>query len=571
MTTPFPGLASYIYGQFEYFLRSTNYFTRKWMLKKCADCSSYIPLSYCFNCSKMLCSNCQLRHISQNTTENHYVVDYPPPRIRISKLRYLKKKQHCEHRDVGFHCRECDFFYCMTCLTTYACCAHDRFLLCDAIIKMKKDSENLEKRFNKLFTEVASRIQEAIDSYRMTTNLRIPDIIRIGIQNSYGWYISRLIQITANLCTIAEIIEESLRSGNPFSMAKTQILTLLKIEVLERSNSTTHLCTSHDGISIMTLTHGFRCELSIQINSINLYNYNRPIYGVRHPVVIEKGKLSVIKAIGKRGRGDLEFCKPWGVACNAEGLVIVTDRSNDRIKVLDPEGNFLWQFGQTGARLGDLYRPAGVTVNKAGNIVVADKDNHRIQIFTISGEAIRAFGRQGSRPGELHYPYSVHCNAKEEILVSDSKNQRIQLFQEDGVLLRIFKFGIRLNPYVKLCDTPRDVCFTPTENVLVSDFETHAILRFNSSLNQPPFSFGSEGTAIGQFQRPQGIACDDAGNVVIADSKNHRIILKNSSGDFECIFSGTGGEDLNRPCGICITPKGRLIVVDMGNDRILFL
>lgn len=39
----------------------------------------------------------------------------------------------------------------------------------------------------------------------------------------------------------------------------------------------------------------------------------------------------------------------------------------------------------------------------------------------------------------------------------------------------------------------------------------------------PLFSFGSEGSADGQFCRPWGICCDNKGRIVVADRSNNRI------------------------------------------------
>ena len=80
---------------------------------------------------------------------------------------------------------------------------------------------------------------------------------------------------------------------------------------------------------------------------------------------------------------------------------------------------------------------------------------------------------------------------------------------------------------------------------------------------------------------------DDEGNIIVADSRNHRIqvciiSVKNavlrifwcqvfsSSGVFQRKFgtNGAGPGELDRPCGICITPDGLIAVVDFGNTRV---
>ena len=51
---------------------------------------------------------------------------------------------------------------------------------------------------------------------------------------------------------------------------------------------------------------------------------------------------------GTRGTGPGEFGLPHNVVVDAEGLVYVTDRDNQRIQVFDPDGTFLDQWVDTG-------------------------------------------------------------------------------------------------------------------------------------------------------------------------------------------------------------------------------
>lgn len=43
---------------------------------------------------------------------------------------------------------------------------------------------------------------------------------------------------------------------------------------------------------------------------------------------------------------------------------------------------------------------------------------------------------------------------------------------------------------------------------------------------------GHEGTGIQEFSRPSGICCDDDGRVVVADSKNQRVMIFSPLLDF---------------------------------------
>ena len=72
------------------------------------------------------------------------------------------------------------------------------------------------------------------------------------------------------------------------------------------------------------------------------------------------------------------------------------------------------------------------------------------------------------------------------------------------------------------------------------------------------------------FTRPNGVAVDEEGNIIVADSRNDRVQVFTSSGRFINKFGvkGTGPGEFDRPSGICISPEGAIIVVDFGNNRV---
>lgn len=54
---------------------------------------------------------------------------------------------------------------------------------------------------------------------------------------------------------------------------------------------------------------------------------------------------------------------------------------------------------------------------------------------------------------------------------------------------------------------------------------------------------GSEGKSDGRFFRPQGIAIDNEGRIIVSDTKNRRIQFFRSDGTFIQSFGAPGGND----------------------------
>ena len=270
---------------------------------------------------------------------------------------------------------------------------------------------------------------------------------------------------------------------------------------------------------------------------------------------------------GEEGQEEGKLCRPWGVCVTREGLIVVADRSNNRIQVFSSDGRFKFKFGTFGNRNGQLNRPAGVTCDTQDRLVVADKDNHRIQIFTQNGGFVLKFGEKGHKNGQFNYPWDVAVSRSGEILVSDTRNHRLQFFTEQGVFVR--KYGFE-GVHWKQLDSPRGVAFDDdASRIVVTDFNNHRIVLVTADLSTETF-IGCEGTGNGQLMRPQGVAVDAVGNIIVADSRNHRIQIFRPNGTVVTKF-GTSGKvkgQMERPSGLCLSREGHILVVDFGNNRI---
>ena len=75
-----------------------------------------------------------------------------------------------------------------------------------------------------------------------------------------------------------------------------------------------------------------------------------------------------IKSFGKLGKGPGEFDQPHALAMDSKGRLFVGDRSNNRIQILDQEGNYLAEWTQ-------FSRPSGIAIDRDDNIYVADSES----------------------------------------------------------------------------------------------------------------------------------------------------------------------------------------------------
>ena len=94
-----------------------------------------------------------------------------------------------------------------------------------------------------------------------------------------------------------------------------------------------------------------------------------------------------IKSIGKKGPGPGEFDQPHALAFDSKGRLVVGDRGNNRIQILDQEGKFIAESAEFG-------RPSGIWIDKNDNLYVADSESGSVN-------PNRPEWRRGIRVGKL--------------------------------------------------------------------------------------------------------------------------------------------------------------------------
>jgi DNA-binding beta-propeller fold protein YncE len=77
-----------------------------------------------------------------------------------------------------------------------------------------------------------------------------------------------------------------------------------------------------------------------------------------------------IKSFGKLGAGPVEFKTPHDLAMDAQGRLVVADRGNMRLQILDQDGGFIAEWKQFG-------RPSGVYI-RGDTIYVADSESNGV-------------------------------------------------------------------------------------------------------------------------------------------------------------------------------------------------
>ncbi|MBI3553811.1 MAG: tetratricopeptide repeat protein [Elusimicrobia bacterium] len=204
------------------------------------------------------------------------------------------------------------------------------------------------------------------------------------------------------------------------------------------------------------------------------------------------------------------FHHPKGVAVGPQGSVFVADAGNDRIAVLDEGGRWLSAFGAKGSEPGRLSGPESVAVGADGRVYVADTGNNRVQVFTKDGILLFQFGGKGKEPGQFRGPTRIAVDPTDNVYVLDGGNDRIQKFDASARLTKEFHptgDDFAVDSYGFLY-----VLRAGDGKIEELDAQGHVLGRF-----------GSKGSGVGQFKKPEGLALAPDGRLLVADKGNLRI------------------------------------------------
>ena len=299
-------------------------------------------------------------------------------------------------------------------------------------------------------------------------------------------------------------------------------------------------------------THRGRHQLHVKVEGVPIRE--SPFVVVARLPIQNLG--TPIKTIGGLNR-------PWGVAVNQRGEVIVAEYGGDCISIFSPSGEKIRTFGSKGSAQGQFKWPRGVAVDGDGNILVVD--NHRIQKFTGDGKFITAVDRKGNK--QFSSPTGVTINHRNRrVYICDQSNHRIQILNADLTFSDSFGSCGRGDGQFTY---PWGIALDSTGNVYVADTSGHRIQVFTAE-GKFLRKFGKSGSGSGELKFPSSVSIDSDNIVYVTEDDNHCVSMFTSEGQFLRSF-GTKGEgpgQFNYPRGIAVDRDGLVYVSDTYNNRI---
>ncbi|MEK6675021.1 MAG: NHL repeat-containing protein, partial [Planctomycetota bacterium] len=281
---------------------------------------------------------------------------------------------------------------------------------------------------------------------------------------------------------------------------------------------------------------------------------------------------------------------PSSVAVDSSSNIIVSDQANYRIRLIDPEGTIITICGDgTPGYIGDggpaemaqLNSPKGQSAQPAGRIdldstdriYIADTGNHVIRrierdgtINTLAGNAILGAGYSGdggpATAAQLNTPSDIEVAPDGSIYIADTSNNVIRKVSPDGIITTVagtgeLGYGGDGGPAdeAKL-NRPYGVALSPQGDLLIADTHNHRIRKITTQL---PEDFNPN--AGGGFDEATIVPCTDTVGTICTYA---------GTGQFG--FSGEGADRLRTviywPFDVEFTPLGRTYLLDWNNHRV---
>jgi sugar lactone lactonase YvrE len=267
-----------------------------------------------------------------------------------------------------------------------------------------------------------------------------------------------------------------------------------------------------------------------------------------------------------------EFSEPIGLAIDTlpdgRRVLYICDAGVHCIYMLDLDtgkrrivcGTYTEEGHEDGAGTAcRLFYPTGVCVAPNHDLFIADCYNNAVRQYVRATDEVITYAgntKLGHKDGDwrkanFYGPYSVAVDSNGNVFVSDLYNQCIRqiLYPSREVTT------LAGNHVGKMVDgkalqasfaQPGAICLDALDNLYIADTSNHAVRCISKSGRVTTFAGNglpghTDSSGIeASFSNPWGLCCDNAGNLIVADTNNHsvRFIFGQHQDSLELLMQG---------------------------------
>src|SRR5512139_2336521 len=152
----------------------------------------------------------------------------------------------------------------------------------------------------------------------------------------------------------------------------------------------------------------------------------------------KQGLWSKLAGIVAGAREVREMVRPYGIAVDSRGRVIVTDPAISAVHIFDLAEHKYKRVERWDKSKDPMIAPQGVAIDEKDNIYVTDSEAGKVFVFDPQGKTRKVFGslrREGffKRPTGIAIDRETH-----RVYVTDTLADRVYILDADGRVLRSF-------------------------------------------------------------------------------------------------------------------------------------
>jgi hypothetical protein len=290
-------------------------------------------------------------------------------------------------------------------------------------------------------------------------------------------------------------------------------------------------------------------------------------------------RTRTISAVERARRRDRIANTPVAMHGPLPGALLIADRGNDRILLVDPRRRTLWRFPTAADRAKgrQLVFDDDTFVEPGGKALVTNEEDHGdiLSIDIATHRVARLFGVPGFQAGpgvsagasnRLNWPDDAYVLPDQTLTVADAYRCRILFIRNHRIVRQIGRTDVCVH------DPPRTLGAvngdTPLRGggVLVSEINGSWIDRFSRT-----------GRLLSSFQAPVAYPSDPQplpnGRILLADyAKPGAVVILDSRGRVLWRYGPAAGWGaLDHPSLAIMLPNGDIAINDDYNDRVVIV